>query len=325
MYDNIELRRSLYTMTGKSFTQALAELDPDSAYADTDMKGLDAYERQLKRFGIRVSGPDSDLVEKFFVTAQSAVLFPEYIRRMIKKGIDETSLAGDICAAVSYTDSMDYRGLDLTTESGEESSIADEGSALPVSTVRLSSQSKRLTKFARILNCSYESVRKQRLETFGVLLREMGASIAREMNRAAANTLRTGAPQTTVSGTAVTYADLAAFWSSMTDHNMDVMLCTPAMMADILALDEMKFCVSDFMSSGKVRTPYGVTIIKCPEVPAKTVIGLDSGCAAELILGTDVVVDYDKLISSQCDEITCSICAGVSKLTEGSVSVLKTN
>ncbi len=322
MYNNIKLEKSLYNITGKTFTQALAELDPDSNYKDSELKGLDAFERQLKRFDIRVSGVNSDMVEKFFVTAQSAVLFPEFVRRMIKKGIDEASITEDICAAVTYTDSSDYRGLTLTNVDSQD--YPNEGAQLPVTKVRLASQAKQLRKFARVMNCSYESIRKQRLDAFGVALRELGASIARELNSFCTQELVSGADDYTISGSSISYADLADFWGKMNDHDMTVMLCTPADMAKILALDEMKLCVSDFMASGRVRTPYGVTIVKCSQLADNTIIGIDRSCAAELILGTDVIVDTDKLIGTQCDEISCSIYAGISKLTGAAVKVLKT-
>ena len=56
MYNNIKLEKGLYSITGKTFTQALAELDPDANYENTELKGLDAFERQLKRFDIKVKG-----------------------------------------------------------------------------------------------------------------------------------------------------------------------------------------------------------------------------------------------------------------------------
>ena len=62
MYNNIKLEKGLYSITGKTFTQALAELDPDENYENTELKGLDAFERQLKRFDIKVKGANSDRV-----------------------------------------------------------------------------------------------------------------------------------------------------------------------------------------------------------------------------------------------------------------------
>ena len=51
-YDNLKLEKGLYT-TGKSFTQALEQIDPSENYAGTPLEGLDAYQRQLKRFDIK--------------------------------------------------------------------------------------------------------------------------------------------------------------------------------------------------------------------------------------------------------------------------------
>ena len=63
-YDNIRIEKSLYT-TGKSFTQALEALDPSENYKGTSLEGLDAYERQLKRFDIKVSGETAILFQSF--------------------------------------------------------------------------------------------------------------------------------------------------------------------------------------------------------------------------------------------------------------------
>ena len=86
MYNDIKLEKGLYNLSGKSFTAALEELDPSSAYIGTELSSLDAFERQLKRFNIRVNGADCDRVEKFFASTETAVLFPEFVSRCIKKG-----------------------------------------------------------------------------------------------------------------------------------------------------------------------------------------------------------------------------------------------
>ena len=74
-YDNLKLEKGLYT-TGKSFTQALEQIDPSQNYAGTPLEGLDAYQRQLKRVDIKVCVIGSDSVSKCFQTSDSAALFP---------------------------------------------------------------------------------------------------------------------------------------------------------------------------------------------------------------------------------------------------------
>ena len=103
MYNDVKLEKGLYNLSGKSFTAALEELDPSANYAGTPLEKLDAYERQLKRFNIRISGSSCDNVEKFFTSTETAVLFPEFVTRSIKKGFDETVLAS-ICAAKTISE-----------------------------------------------------------------------------------------------------------------------------------------------------------------------------------------------------------------------------
>ncbi|HOO25657.1 MAG TPA: phage major capsid protein, partial [Clostridiales bacterium] len=79
-YDVLKLEKGMYGRE-KSFTSVLEELDPSDRYKGTALEGLDAYQRQLKRFDIKVKGPGGDVVEKFFKTADSAALFPEYVTR----------------------------------------------------------------------------------------------------------------------------------------------------------------------------------------------------------------------------------------------------
>ena len=69
-YDTIRLEKGMYA-GGKSLTHTLEELDPSENYRGTALEGLDAYQRQLKRFDIHVSGVGSDAVEKFFQTSDS--------------------------------------------------------------------------------------------------------------------------------------------------------------------------------------------------------------------------------------------------------------
>ena len=88
-YESIRLEKGMYRESGKSFSQVLESLDPSEAYQGTALEGTDAFQRQLKRFGIRARGIGSDRVEKFFSTFESAVLFPEFIARVVRQGIDE--------------------------------------------------------------------------------------------------------------------------------------------------------------------------------------------------------------------------------------------
>ena len=77
-FENITIEKGMYQTKG-GLSAALEKLDPSENYIGTSLEGLDAFSRQLKRFGIRVSGSGSDCVEKFFQSSNSAALFPEYV------------------------------------------------------------------------------------------------------------------------------------------------------------------------------------------------------------------------------------------------------
>ena len=110
-FENIKLEKGMYGRSGRSFSQALEELDPSEHYRGTPLEGLDAFQRQLKRFDIHVKGAGSDMVEKFFHTSDSAVLFPEFVSRVVRQGMEEESILPAITATVTKFDGMDYRSI----------------------------------------------------------------------------------------------------------------------------------------------------------------------------------------------------------------------
>ena len=110
-YDTVRLEKGMYNTPGKSFTQVLEELDPSASYENTEFAGLDAYQRQLKRFDIKVGGRGSDVVEKFFQSTDSAALFPEYVARAVTQGMESANILPNLVATVTKIDGMDYRTI----------------------------------------------------------------------------------------------------------------------------------------------------------------------------------------------------------------------
>ena len=103
-------------------------------------------------------------MEKFFRTADSAVLFPEYIARSVRQGMEESDILPHITAAVTRFDGMDYRSI--TAEAGgdglkELRHMTEEGASIPATTVQVQSNLVRLHKRGRMLVASYEAVRSE--------------------------------------------------------------------------------------------------------------------------------------------------------------------
>ena len=166
-FDHVKLEKGMYRESGKTFTQVLESLDPSDNYRGTALEGTDAFQRQLKRFDIHAKGAYSDPVEKFFRTMDSSVLFPEYIARAVKQGMEENNVLPKITASTTSIDAMDYRSV---------YSVPSEQDKMPTQ-VKTKDNLVKLNKRGRMLVASYEAIRFQKLDLFSVTLRQIGAYI----------------------------------------------------------------------------------------------------------------------------------------------------
>ena len=315
MYNDIRLEKGLYNLSGKSFTAALEELDPSSAYAGTPLEKLDAFERQLKRFNIRINGQDCDCVEKFFSTTETAVLFPEFVTRCIRKGFNETVLRS-VCAAKTVCASSQYLGCVLSDS--DAYTATSQAEQLPEATVREGTAATILSKFGRLISASYEAVRQQRLDVFGVMLRSVGVKLAAAVVKEAVDVLIDDITPITTS--ALTYDDLAALYGEFDCFDMTTVITSPELASKIAAMEQLKDCSAN--ADGKLMLPFGSELIKTPAVDSDTVIGIDRDFALEFITSTDLVMETDKLIDRQLDQMTVSITCGFRRITPDAVKVL---
>ena len=192
-YDNLKLEKGMYRQEGMSFTQVLESLDPSENYRGTALEGTDAFQRQLKRFSIRAKGAGSSPVEKFFRTMDSAVLFPEYIARTVRQGMEENDILPDIVATTTVIDSLDYRSIySNPTDEAKELKSVGEGEEIPSTEVATKDHLIKLTKRGRMLVASYEALRFQKLDLFSVMLRQIGAYIQQQQLSDAVNVILNG-------------------------------------------------------------------------------------------------------------------------------------
>ena len=139
----------MYAEGGKSFSQVLEEYDPSEQYRGTAMENMDAYQRQLKRFDIKVKGAGSDIVEKFFANTESAVLFPEFVSRAVRQGMQEENILPAITATVTNFNGMDYRSIKSDTDDKDKSlRVVAEGAMLPETTVKAQNNLVKLKSVA---------------------------------------------------------------------------------------------------------------------------------------------------------------------------------
>lgn len=333
LYKTISIDKSMYNRRRKTFSQVLEELDPSTNYKNTPLEKLDAFGRQLKRFDIRVSGAQSDMVEKFFQTSSSAALFPEYVSRAIKLGMEYANALPDITATVTKIDGMDYRSIVSDPDDDTKSlKVVSEGAFLPQTTIKTQESLVKLLKRGRMLVSTYEALRFQRLDLFTVTLKQIGAYIARTQLADAVNVLVNGDGNSngakvinaSASGT-LKYTDLVRLWTELTPYELNTLLVPTALMEKILAMPEMQDSQAtlDFHGTGRMITPMGAKLIHVPTLDSDKIVGIDKTCALEMVQAGDVLVDYDKLIDRQLERAAVSVISGFAKLFNDASVVLK--
>ena len=338
-YDNVRLEKGMYRQAGQSFTQVLEQEDPSERYKGTPLEGLDAYQRQLKRFDIKVKGAGSDVVEKFFRTSDSAVLFPEYIARAVRQGMEEANLLPSIVATTTRIEGMDYRSV-ASVPGKEEKELrnVEEGAAIPQTEVKTQENLVKLHKRGRMLVASYEAIRWQKLDLFSVTLRQIGAHINRMLledaigvlingdgNNNAAKEYKVGtSPIGGETGT-LTYDDLVDFWAQFDPYEMNTMLVSGDVMLKMLKMSEFQNPLTglNFQGTGKMTTPLGANLLRTSAMSENTMIGLDKNYALEMVQAGDVTVEYDKLIDRQLERAAITSTCGFAKLYQDASRVLK--
>lgn len=248
-YREMKIDKSLYQRRG-GFFRALEEMDPSADYRGTDLEKLTAFERQLKRFDIHVSGQRQRPGGEVLPHQRKRCAVPCLHRRRRGTGHARArDILSSIVAAKTEIDSMDYRSI-LPMPDAADRTLADvaEGGFLPETEIRLKENLVHLAQAgAESSRASYEATRFQRLDLFAVALRQIGAQIARTAVEDAVKVLIEGdgnenpaeVIETAGSGT-LTYADLCTLWGKFEDYEMNVLLCNPEVGNKILSLEELR-------------------------------------------------------------------------------------
>ena len=337
-YDNLRLEKGMYRQSGKSFTQVLESLDPSENYRGTTLENTDAFQRQLKRFGIRAKGMDSSPVEKFFATMDSAVLFPEYIARTVRQGMEENDILPNIVATTTVIDAMDYRSIySVPTDDDKELKDVEEGSEIPTTEIKTKEHLVNLKKRGRMLVASYEAIRFQKLDLFSVMLRQIGAYMQKQLLKDAVDVIIDGdgnenaatifsVGSSPISGTSgkLEYNQLVEFWAQFDPYTMNTILCSTPTMTAMLKIPELQNPLTglNFQGTGKLSTPLGAQLCRSSVVDEDMIIGLDNRYALEQVRAGDVMVEFDKIIDRQLERAAISTISGFAKICDGASCVL---
>lgn len=113
---------------------------------------------------------------------------------------------------------------------------------------------------------------------------------------------------------------MITLYGAFRDFDMTAVLASPKLAAQIMTMDQMKEMAS--AQPSRILLPFGAQLLKCAGMSDDYLIGLDQKFALEMVTGSDLILETDKLIDSQLDTIAMSIRVGFRVMTADAVHVL---
>ena len=205
------------------------------------------------------------------------------------------------------------------------------GAYIPQTNIHTQENLVKLNKRGRMLVASYEALKFQRLDLFTVTLKQIGAYIARQQLSDAIKVLKDGDGNNNAAAVieaaedgTLAYGDLIKLLNSLDPYQMTTLVASPDMMSKLLQMEEFKNPVTgiNFQGTGKVGHPLGAEFIKSSAAPENAIIGLDKTCALEMVIASDVSVDYDKLIDRQLERAAVTSTVGFAKIFSDASKIL---
>ncbi len=332
-YENVKIEKNFYNLNKQSFTQMLETLDPSENYIGTNLEKLDAFQRQLKRFNIKINGIDCDCVNKFFENSQSATLFPEFLSRAVKHGIESNNVLKHIVATTTKINTLTYHNIliDSSSSSDFEMNVVKKENNLPETKIKTNETTIALSKCGRMLTTSYETIEFEKINSFVVALKQIGRCLCNSIVKNAIKILIEGNDEKTASEVVnvnqkneISYSDLINMWSKFQTYDLNTILVHPNVFLKIVQLKEFNQPLTNlnFAETGVFSTPFGAKIVQTNLAPIDKIIFLDKNFALNQIIAKPITVEADKLIDKQIERTSIFTITGFAKIFKDACYVL---
>lgn len=342
---------------GLTFSQFLETVDPSSEYGPEEK--LDAFERQLQRFGIVTQSiPEKGIyaskVESFYKAADGSkgdVLFPEFVNRTARETLKADDVLNELVAINTAIDSNAYRTIYVTDDPKASSKKrVTQGADMPVAEMKTSENTIKLYKYGRRLKATYEAVRRMRIDMFALHIRDImrQASVDRATDayrvlvdgdgngNAAANFNKT-ALQSGAAGDALSYKAWAGFLFKFYPRKMTTLVGNETELLNFLTMsapnvdpirliEQLQFGRAQSQGTMAQSIFNNYRIVYLPDGDANKLLGLDREFALEMVteVGSDIT-ETQKIIGSQWEEIVISEVNGFGIFQKDARKTLTTN
>ena len=270
------------------------------------------------------------------------MLFPEYLTRVIRCGIEEANYLSSIVATTTNVDSMDYRAVDFKLDfdsatDAQKRTIWNglaEGALVPEAQYTIGDRLVRLRKRGKMFSASYDAIRFQRLDVVAVALKKIGAAMAHNITADAMKTIYDGDNEDGTNAaevkevSSITFNNLVDFWTGFSPYKLTTMVTTPDVAATLIKMSEFRDSAAglDCHGTGKIISPFGADLISAKGlIPDNAIVGLDRSCALEHLKVGDIEVEYGKIIDHQLEQVVITSIDGFAKIFEGASGVMATS
>lgn len=335
-FKKIKLEKEMYQeleRQGLTFSDILEKEDPSANYPDGTP---DAFVRQLVAYDIKIKGRHVSLIEDFYKTTESRVLFPEFINRNLLIGLNlgkNEATIEDVVSTTTVIDSESYRGIEADfTNSDLEASRVAEGSTFPRVYLKTKDKTITLQKVGYRFDSTYEVIKEIKVNVFANLIQLMGFKLGRRLTYEALMTLLNGdgnsnpagAVSSSTSGN-INFADLLDLQMAITNFESEVLIGNKNTIKKLLLIPEFRdpLIGAKFLTEGQFTTPFGNVIKVNPLFPDNKVLAFNKKAGVEMLEQKSMsLVESDKIIDKQIEQTVFSKIVGFNKLFTDSAYVL---
>lgn len=350
----LKLDRAWYKEAARqrvTFSQYLEQKDPSPAGS-----ALDTFERELKERGIVIKsdygrGIVASLVEDVFYRSDDSntILFPEYIARTIREAIVTYTLLPNLIGQYTTINSNSYKTVycdDQPTQANMKR--VTEAAHLPKAKIVTREQEVKIYKYGRMIEASYEVIRRMQLDLLALHVRRIGIQAAKDKvseivsviesgdgNDNAAEVLNLTTLDTDASAGTLSAKGWISYLMEFEEFPCDTVIGSKAAFLQILLTDLGSMTASDvlsLLSQGATRgvrlsipqlPTGGINLFWHADITGTKVLGINKQFAIEQIseAGSDIQ-ESDRFITNQTQVLTISENNGYSKIFKEATKVL---
>lgn len=343
MPDKVKLEKGMYqdaASQGISFAQFIEDVAvKDWGWEETDYRGKSpleriklkrekaaaglpipatTFEKLLEKYDVHAWGMQTDNISKFFVNADVATLFPEYISNRIYSAMLATSLVEPFLAETVIIKGLEFKKIYLEdTEPQRQLIRRARGAEFPKTKINVADQSVMLAKYGRTLEFDYEVLQSSPLGLYNIVLNRIGTQLGIDKTDELiyvlingdgnSNGLASAQTQTTTTSTAIAKKDII---------KLNRALPTPYKLNKFFGRKDYLIEYDDALSDmTNPSAQWGATTIKLAEayewdrsvLTSDRFIGVDSRYAVGLVTNDTVMLtETEKIITKQKVNTVCS-------------------